>query len=42
MNEVVYNFRYMYPQDITTYPYTGKHIIIPMYTGTIPNISVNM
>lgn len=42
MNEVVYNFRYMYPQDITNYPYTGKHIIIPLYTGKAWNITTSM
>ena len=42
MNEVVYNFRYMYPQDIANYPYTGKHIIIPLYNATVPNISTSM
>ena len=42
MNEIVYNFRYMYPNDISTYPLTGKHIVIPLYTWTIPNISTNM
>ncbi len=42
MNEIVYNFRYMYPEDIAIYPYTGKHIIIPLYTGTINQISTTM
>ena len=42
MNEVVYNFRYMYQQDIQNYPLTGKHIVIPLYTGTIPNIQTTL
>ena len=42
MNEVVYNFRYMYEQDIQNYPLTGKHIVIPLYTGTIPNIQATL
>ena len=42
INEVVYNFRYMYPEDITNYPYTGKHIIIPLYKAAVSDVSVSL
>lgn len=42
MNEVVYNFRYLYPEDLANYPYTGKHILIPIYTGTLNNITSSL
>ena len=42
INEVVYNFRYMYPEDIINYPYTGKHIIIPLYKSSIKNASISL
>jgi len=42
INEIVYNFRYMYPEDITNYPYTGKHIIIPLYKASIKDASTSL
>jgi hypothetical protein len=32
----------MYPEDIDNYPYTGKHIIIPLYTSSIKNAIVSL
>lgn len=40
MNDVVYNFRYMYPNDLKDYPYPEKHIIIPIHTWHINDITV--
>jgi hypothetical protein len=42
INEIVYNFRYMYPEDIKNYPYVDKHIIIPLYKNSVKNISVSL
>lgn len=42
INEIVYNFRYMYPEDIENYPYTGKHIIIPLYKSSVKNASLSL
>ena len=42
INEIVYNFRYMYPEDIENYPYTGKHIVIPLYRSSVKNASLSL
>lgn len=42
MNEVVYNFRYMYPQDLENYPLKEKHIVIPLYTWKIEKIETSL
>ncbi len=39
INEIVYNFRYMYSPDVINYP-NDKHIIIPIYTGIANDISI--
>jgi uncharacterized protein (DUF433 family) len=35
INEIAYNFRYITPDDITNYPYSESHIIIPLLKDTI-------
>lgn len=42
LNEIVYNFRYMYPEQLAEYPYQDKYIIIPMYTGSVKNVSSSL
>lgn len=42
INEIVYNFRYMYPEEIVNYPYTWKHIIIPLYKASVPQASLSL
>ncbi len=40
INEIIYNFRYLYPQDFSTYPYTGKHISLQINTGSIDDVTI--
>lgn len=39
LDEIVYNFRYLYPDDIDQYPNKERHITIPLYTGRIESIT---
>lgn len=32
----------MYPEDIENYPYTGKHIVIPLYRSSVKNASLSL
>jgi hypothetical protein len=32
----------MYPEDIDDYPYTGKHIIIPLYKSSVKDATVSL
>jgi hypothetical protein len=32
----------MYPEDINNYPYTNKHIIIPLYKSSVKNASLSL
>ena len=32
----------MYPEDIINYPYTDKHIIIPLYRSSVDNITTSL